>query len=464
MNDNPYLSIDRQMVGDIYTSPEVMDNLTILCDDFGSRFGGTEGERQAAEFMKAKLEAYGLQNVHLEPVEYLGWRRGEVTLEILSPLQMTLPCITLPHAPAADLEASIVDVGDGSEADFERLGDALKGKIAMVTSRTQPRGMNRWVHRNEKYGRSFMAGAAGFIFVNHYPGYGPATGGVGDGDEGPIPAISLALEDGAFLARLLRRKGEVRIRLHSTDAFEQMVSWNVIADLPGTAQNPEIVMLGCHYDGHDISQGAEDPASGTVAVMEAARVLAQYAGPRKNTIRFALWGIEEIGLIGSTAYVAQHSEELDRIRFYFNMDGAGHGKRKDVVLNEWPDLEPVFEEWQKSMALDFSVGESVSAHSDHYPFLMAGVPTGGMEMVEHDLSGRGYGHTRYDTLDKVGERGLREAAAMAARLAIRIADAAEWPAARRDQEAVAALFDKQQYQDEAAIFAKIRAYKERLQG
>ncbi len=140
MNDNPYLSIDRQMVGDIYTSPEAMDNLTILCDDFGSRFGGTEGERQAAEFMKAKLEAYGLQNVHLEPVEYLGWRRGEVTLEILSPLQMTLPCITLPHAPAADLEASIVDVGDGSEADFERLGDALKGKIAMVTSRTQPPG------------------------------------------------------------------------------------------------------------------------------------------------------------------------------------------------------------------------------------------------------------------------------------------------------------------------------------
>ncbi len=128
MNDNPYLSIDRQMVGDIYTSPEAMDNLTILCDDFGSRFGGTEGERQAAEFMKAKLEAYGLQNVHLEPVEYLGWRRGEVTLEILSPLQMTLPCITLPHAPAADLEASIVDVGDGNRSRLRALGRCAQGQ------------------------------------------------------------------------------------------------------------------------------------------------------------------------------------------------------------------------------------------------------------------------------------------------------------------------------------------------
>ncbi len=459
MNDNPYLSIDRQMVGDIYTSPYAMDTLTVLCDDFGSRFGGTPGERQAADYIAAQLESFGLSNVHLEPFEYIGWRRGEVTLEILSPVQMTLPCITLPHAPAADMEATIVDVGDGGVADFARLGDALVGKVAMVTSRTQPRGMNRWMHRNEKYGRAIMAGAAGFIFVNHYPGYGPATGGVGSMDKGPIPAISLAMEDGAFLSRLLRRYGEVRMRLHSTDSFEDMTSWNVIGDLPGTADDPQIVMLGCHYDGHDISQGAEDPASGTAALMEAARVLAAYAGPQPHTIRFALWGVEEIGLIGSTTYVAQHADELDHIRFYFNMDSAGGTRRKDVVLNEWPALEPVFKVWQQSMALDFSVGESVSAHSDHYPFLMQGVPTGGMETVEHDLSGRGYGHTRYDTLDKVGERGLREAAAMAARLALRIADAAEWPAARRDQAAVDALFDNPQYQEEADIFAQIEAYK-----
>jgi aminopeptidase YwaD len=448
------------MVGDIYTSPEVMDTLTVLCDDFGSRFGGTEGEKQAVEFIKSKLEEYGLKNVHLEPVEYLGWRRGDVTLEILSPVQMTIPCISLPHSPPADLEATIVDVGDGGPADFQKTGDALAGKIAMVNSKTQPRGVRRWVHRNEKYGRSLLAGAVGFIFVNHYPAYGPATGGIGSNDEGLIPGISVSYEDGAFIQRLLRRKGEVRVRLRSTDRCEPMVSWNIIGELPGSDKNAEIVMLGCHYDGHDISQGAVDPASGAVAVMEAARVLTQYTGALPHTIRFALWGIEEIGLIGSRQYVLDHADELDRIRFYFNMDAAGGDKRKDVMLNEWPQLEPVFNSWQESMALDFAVGQTISAHSDHFPFLMAGVPTGGMEPVERDLSGRGYGHTRYDTLDKVTIRGLRDAAALAARLALRIADAPEWPVTRRSEEAVHALFDKPDYQEEAEIRARINAYKE----
>ena len=460
MTDNPYLTIDRQMVGDIYTSPEVMDALAVLCDDFGSRFGGTAGERQAADFIQAQMEAYGLQNVHLEPVEYLGWRRGEATLEILSPVQMTIPCISLPHSPPVDLEAAIIDLGDGGPSDFEKAGDAIAGKIAMVNSKTQPRGMRRWVHRKEKYGRSLLAGAVGFIFVNHYPAYGPATGGVGSNDEGLIPAISLSYEDGAFLQRMLQRKGDVRVRLTSTDSTEPMTSWNVVGELPGSAEDAEIVMLGCHYDGHDISQGAVDPASGAVAVLEAARVLAKYAGQLPQTVRFAIWGVEEIGLIGSRQYVRDHEDELDKIRFYFNMDAAGGDKRKDVMLNEWPALEPLFNAWQRQMALDFAVGESISAHSDHFPFLMAGVPTGGMEPVERDLSGRGYGHTRYDTLDKVAISDLREAAALACRLALRMADAPEWPVSRRSDDEVQALFDMPDHQEEADIRAKIAAYKE----
>ncbi|MEZ4868771.1 MAG: M20/M25/M40 family metallo-hydrolase [Caldilineaceae bacterium] len=458
MTTNPYLTLDQQMVGDIYTSAEVMDNLAILCDDFGSRFGGTTGERQAAEFIKAKLEAYGLQNVQLEPVHYTGWRRGEVKLEILSPVQMTIPCITLPHSPPANLEGVICDLGDGGPLDFEESGHLAAGKIAMVNSKTQPRGAKRWVHRMEKYGRSILAGATGFIFVNHYPAYGPATGGVGDDAEGLIPAISVAYEDGMFLQRLIQRKGEVRLRLQSTDHCEPLVSWNVTGEIPGTLADPQIVMLGCHYDGHDISQGAIDPASGAVALLEGIRVLAHYAGRLPHTVRVALWGVEEIGLIGSHAYVKAHADELDRIRFYFNMDAAGGSRPKDVVLNEWQELATLFKTWQQEMALDFKVGQSISAHSDHFPFLLEGVPTGGMQPVERDLSGRGYGHTRYDTLDKAEIRYLREAAALAARLALRAASVEAWPASRRSKEIVAKLFDKPEYNDERAIMDKIAAY------
>lgn len=458
MTSNPFLSIDQQMVGDVYTSSEVMDNLTILCDDFGSRFGGTEGEKQAAEFIKAKLESYGLKNVALEPVEYLGWTRGKVSLEIISPIQKTMDCITLPHSPPADLEAVICDLDDGGPLSFEEKGDQTKGKIAMVNSKTQPRGSSRWVHRNEKYGRAMLADAAGFIFINHYPAYGPATGGIGENYQGLIPAISVSYEDGSFLQRLIKRKGEVTVRIKSTDKCAPMTSWNVVGEIPGSGANPEIVMFGSHYDGHDISQGANDPASGAVSVMEAARVLAKYGGELPNTVRFALWGVEEIGLIGSKYYVKQHADEMDNIRFYYNMDAAGGPRAKDVVLNEWPELVDLFEGWQEQMALDFLVGQSISAHSDHYPFLMEGVPTGGMSPVARDLSGRGYGHTRYDTLDKVPIRGLREAAAMACRLALRIANVEDWPVSRRSKEDVAALLDKPSYQEEAKIMSEIEAH------
>ena len=130
---NPFLSLDQKIVGDIYTSPEAMDNLSVLCDDFGSRFGGSESERLAADFIAVKFKEYGLQNVHLEPIEYLGWTRGEVSLEIVSPVQKTIPCISLPHSPPVELEAVLIDMEDGAPPDFDARADEIMGKIVMAT-------------------------------------------------------------------------------------------------------------------------------------------------------------------------------------------------------------------------------------------------------------------------------------------------------------------------------------------
>lgn len=460
MTKNPFLEIDRLIVGDVYTSTAVMDTLTTLCDGFGSRFGGTTGEQEAVAFMQRILTEYGLQNVHAEPVQYIGWRRGDVSLTVTEPVTRPIPAITLPHSPPADLTAPVIDLGDGAPADFDARADDIRGKIVLVTSANPP-SAKRWVHRMEKYGRAVLAGAAGFIFVNHYPGYGPATGGIGPeaGGAGWIPAVALSREEGAYVQRLIKQHGTVQMRLQSSDVVEPMTSWNVIADLPGSAPDPQIVMLGSHYDGHDISQGATDPASGTVAVLEAARVLAAYAPQAPHTIRFALWGIEEIGLFGSTRYVETHADELDRIRFYLNMDMAGAINPKDIVLNEWAELTRPFQAWSDEMALPYAVGQSLSAHSDHFPFMLAGVPTGAIGSVRPDLSGRGYAHTMYDTLDKAELRSLREAAVLAARLALRMARAETWPASRR---APARVREKMQtdagFVEERALFDRVNAF------
>jgi hypothetical protein len=158
---NPYLTIDQQIVGDAYTSTEAMDNLVTLCDEFGSRFGGTKGEQLAVEFFQAKMKAYGLSDVHVEPVKYVGWNRGEARLEIVHPIQKTLPCISLPHSPPVDLEALLVDIGDGAPESFDQRASEIEGRIVMTTSVVSPKGdkARRWIHRNEKYNRSLMAGA-----------------------------------------------------------------------------------------------------------------------------------------------------------------------------------------------------------------------------------------------------------------------------------------------------------------
>ncbi len=452
---NPLISLDQKILGDIYSSREVMDNLEVLCDDFGSRFGGTKGEKLAADFIAEKFKEYGLTNVHLEPFNYLGWERGAVTLEIISPIQKTIPCITLPHSPPVDIKGEIFDIGVGAPEDFDAKNDEIKSKFLVTNSELYPKGSKRWVHRNEKYGRSLLAGAAGFIFVNHYPGYGPATGGIGyQGKAGPIPAISISMEDGAFIQRLAKRKGAVKIQLKSSDKLAPKTSWNVIGDIVGTEKPEEIIMLGSHYDGHDISQGASDPASGVASVMEAARVLAKESHPR--TFRFAMWGVEEIGLLGSNAYVQAHKEELDQIRFYLNMDAAGGMPSKDINLHEWHELQDTFENFREEMAQDFAIGQTFHSASDHYPFLLEGVITGGIEPVRKVSSGRGYGHTKYDTVDKVTIRGLRDAASLAARIALRVARADIWLATARDAESVSELLN----QPKNAEIQKFRARME----
>lgn len=452
---------DKKLAGDCYTSTEAMDNLITLCDDFGSRFGGTAGEKQAAEFMKAKLEEYGLSNVQMEPFEYLGWVRGTASLEIIEPFHKVIPCISHPHSPSASITAELYDAKDGNPDLFNEDAENMAGKVVLADSQTYPAGMKRWVHRNEKYGRSMLNGASAFIFKNHYPAYGPATGGIGNnGKGGLIPSIAVSYEDGSFLQRMVAKHGKVVIKIETTDENKPMTSWNITADLPGSTHPEEIIMLGSHYDGHDISQGAQDPASGAVAVMETARLLKENVGQLPCTVRFALWGVEEIGLLGSFEYADRHASELENFRFYFNMDGAGSVKNKGVNLNEWPELEDLVKEWQSEIAFDFKTNQSVHAHSDHYPFLLKGVPTGGMESVPRGTGGRGYGHTAYDTLDKVSLRELQDAAFLASVITLRFASVADWPVKHRTQAEVDELLAMPDYMEVAEFQKVLDAYYE----
>ena len=440
-NKNPYLNLDQQMVGDIYTSREVMDNLTVLCDDFGSRFAGTPEEYKAAIFISETFTRYGLKNVRLEEYPYAGWTRGAATLTITEPVERTLHCISLPYCPTSDIAAELVSVGYGSPGEYSELGETARGKLVMTKS-ASPKDLGRWVHRKEKYERAVLCGAGAFIFVSEHPGVGPETGSLQNNRPAPIPGISVCKEDGDFLTRCLDRYGKVTMRLQTTDINEPRTSWNIVADLPGKDFPEEMIVLGCHYDGHDIAQGAHDPASGMVSVIEAARVLATYTSDMlKRTVRFIAFGTEEIGLTGAFRYVDAHANELDNIRFMLNMDAAGGTSRKGIVLHHWESLEPFFNAAQQQMHADMPVGQKVHSYSDHFPFFLKGVPSCHMGDPTSSPSGRGFGHTAYDTLEKVELENLRRASSVGARIALRCANAEEFHAKRRALEDVQKIVD-----------------------
>src|SRR5690348_10105590 len=99
------LDAERQLIGDIWTSDEPYQNLVYLCDEIGNRWAGSASEHRAGDFLQSKLAAYGLANVHLEPVQFGAWERGPATLELTAPVKRTFSCVALPYCPAGEVEA-----------------------------------------------------------------------------------------------------------------------------------------------------------------------------------------------------------------------------------------------------------------------------------------------------------------------------------------------------------------------
>jgi Iap family predicted aminopeptidase len=445
--------LDKRIIAEVYTSSEPMKNLEILCDIYGSRFPGTREDREAVEWMMGRLKEYGLEGVHAESFKFPGWIRGPAKLKVTHPIEREIECISLPLGVAGEVEGRLIYLGDGPLEVYEKKRDEIEGNIVMVTSKN-PLGMRRYLHRTEKYMRSILAGARGWIFMNHYPAYGPPTGSISP----VIPAVGVSYEEGCFLTRLLKREGEVRVRIETTDRNREMETYNVIADIPGREMDEEYLIAGCHYDGHDIAQGALDPASGAVTAMEMARVLSLIGDRLRRRIRIVLFGAEELGLFGSYYYVDKHGGELSSLRFMLNLDTAGREGKRGIFLHGHPELEPFLERASREMGVELPYIQRVTPYSDHWPFFLKGVPCGSGGDPEAIRTGRGYGHTRYDTADKVRLRDLREAASTYARLMLRMADVDDWPGRRLSWEEVEAFVKEQGYDQTIALVERVKEY------
>ena len=228
---------------------------------------------------------------------------------------------------------------------------------------------------------SFNAGASGVVIYNNIPG--TLNGTLGNNFTLDLPVTSVTQAIGQLLAAtpglVLRLK---------TDTFRGIATTsNVIAESPEGDPN-NVVMAGAHLDSVDAGPGIQDNGSGSATILEVAEQMAKVK-PR-NKVRFAWWGAEEAGLVGSTYYVNNLSqEERDKIALYLNFDMIGSpnfvrfiydgdGSAFGLVGPPGSDkIEALFESFFDAKGLAHDPTE-FSGRSDYQAFINNGIPAGGL--------------------------------------------------------------------------------------
>jgi len=424
---------EREIMAAMYVSRSGADLVEELIERFGSRFAGSPLEHGAAEFIRDKLAEAGADAVALETFTCPGWTRKQTRLTVTAPAKRGLDCIALPYCPPGEIEGPLVFLGDGDPQRYVDHRADLRGAIAMATTAV-PRFFQRGMHRCEKLGRAFQAGAVGFIYMRGAPGGIPETGSARWGNSCDIPAIAVSYETGFDLVRM-RKQGAVQVRIESTNENHPVVSHNVVAEFRGRDRASEVIVIGAHYDGHDISQGANDNATGVAILVEAAKMLARYKASLSRTVRVVAFAQEEMGLHGAHHHADRHKGEA--IKFMLNVDSAARSLGAVLGLQGWPDSAGFFQTmFQEMFDSDVVVGEEIELYADMYAFASQGIPSAILKSQAPQAGGSpgaplGYLHTPLDTVEKVSAKLVQIDAARVACLALRLAAVDEIPLRRK---------------------------------
>ncbi len=390
---------------------ELLEDLT----DIGNRMAGHEGEREGAERLLERFAELDLRDPRLEEFEINGWWRDQARLQVAGDsLHHPHEVIALPGSPAGSADAELIDVGHGLRPTIEAAN--VDGRIVLARSDSPPG--ESYVHRMVKYAAAVQGGAAGFIYANHVPGCLPPTGDIAyHARPAPVPGVGVSAEVGATLARQCE-SGNPTATVTTACRTEPTTSMNAQAELgPDT---DEIVFVTAHVDAHDIATGAGDNGAGCALLAETARLVAEASEELDTTVRFVALGAEECGLFG--AYHVADTIPNDRIRCVLNIDGVGASREPRLSTNGFTDVAAAIETAAARFDATVETSDTVSPHADDWAFCERGIPAVQFASVR-EATGRGWGHTHADTLDKLDPRDLRELAIILAEAIIEVAGA-----------------------------------------
>jgi carboxypeptidase Q len=409
----------------------------------GPRVTGSRTYEQAAEWSADQLRAMGVTSVTLEPFTIeRGWERLSARAQVAAPVERPIHVESLgwsPSTPEGGFDADVVAL-DSFSPDGAAIR-SLHGRIVLLPEGNPPgnpvtaeKAINAFADRLR------AAGVLAILVPDSDADNLLTARGLTFGTSvSVLPAGQIGHDDARAIRELLGR-GPVRIALelanHITPAAATVN--NVVAEIRGRDRPDEWIVVGAHLDSWDFGTGAQDNATGAAMILEAARAIAALPQRPRRSIRFALWGGEEQGQIGSTAYVRAHASEQERIVAYLNTD-AGTGRvigwtapgRADVVRAVRPLIHAVLDELG---AGTFDESLRYGFQSDGAPFILAGIPT--LDLNSDDTKYEEIHHKAADTMDRVDARNLALGAAAVAATAHAIAESSGPFAAHLDRRAV----------------------------
>ena len=417
-----------QWIGETFTSDVGWGHLESLVA-VGNRMAGSDGEATAARETRDALAEY-TDDAWTAEFDIQGWIRGDSRVQAGD---TEFDSLALPRSPNEEATGELVDLGYGLPEDFEQTD--IEGKVVVCASNV-PSWYDRLIHRREKYYDAVEHGAAAFLFRNHVEGCLAPTGSVGTADAplGEIPAVGISKEAGNRLVR--EHEGE-QVTVATSAETGEATSQNVHATLgPDT---DERLLVTSHVDAHDIAEGAMDNGAGTAMVVELARALAGRETELDTRVEFVCFGAEEVGLVGSSYLAGERDPET--VKAVFNLDGVVQGRNLAAYTHGFDALDSAIGRVSDRLDQPFTANPNHGPHSDHWPFVERGVP--GLHVyAETGDEGRGWGHTRADTLDKLAPRDFREQAIVLTELAVELAGDAT-ATTRRDTAAIAAELESQ---------------------
>jgi carboxypeptidase Q len=477
------LSIISRIKSEAFENSKVMDHMFYLTDVHGPRLTGSPNYKAAADWVVQQMTEYGLAARQEKWGPFgRGWANKHFEAHLIDPQYQ--PLIGVPLAWTASTDGTItgepIRVNIRTDADFDKYKGKLSGKIIMsmapkeIEFETTPLGHRYTDEELADEARAPQPGRSPFSLraPGNAAGGPPATpeearqrreerrkfgekvaqfykdegalvllsyGYNGDGGtifassggsydpKKPIALASVALTPEHYnrIARLMDHKIPVKLQFNiKNEVFENNLdSVNVVAEIPGNRKKDEIVMLGAHLDSWHGGTGATDNAAGSAVVMEAVRILKSLNLPMDRTVRMALWGGEEEGLLGSRAYVKEHfadretmklSAEHAKLAGYFNYDN-GTGKIRGIYLQGNDMARPIFEAWLEPFKDLGATTVTIrnTGGTDHQSFDAVGLP--GFQFIQDPMeySTRTH-HSNMDVYDHIQPGDLMQASAIMA--------------------------------------------------